>query len=71
MILRFISQYDVLFLFLFFLYDFPVYMFNRMKNLNSLREHPHFRQIVADRLRHGDVQSLAKVLSALSIGRQL
>ncbi|XP_050372499.1 protein PHYLLO, chloroplastic isoform X2 [Argentina anserina] len=38
---------------------------------NSLREHPHFHQIVADRLHHGDVQSLAKVLSSLSVGRQV
>ncbi|XP_061990446.1 protein PHYLLO, chloroplastic isoform X1 [Rosa rugosa] len=38
---------------------------------SSLREHPHFHQIATDRLHHGDVQSLAKVLSALSVGRQL
>ncbi|XP_040374185.1 protein PHYLLO, chloroplastic isoform X8 [Rosa chinensis] len=38
---------------------------------SSLREHPHFHQIAANRLHHGDVQSLAKVLSALSVGRQL
>ncbi|CAL8994804.1 unnamed protein product [Prunus brigantina] len=38
---------------------------------NSLRVHPRFRQIVCTRLLHEDVQSLAKVLSALSIGRQL
>nr|XP_011462964.1 PREDICTED: protein PHYLLO, chloroplastic isoform X1 [Fragaria vesca subsp. vesca] len=38
---------------------------------NSLREHPHFHQIVANRLHHGNVESLAEVLSALSVGRQL
>ncbi|CAN6675731.1 unnamed protein product [Malus baccata var. baccata] len=37
---------------------------------NSLRVHPRFRQIVSSRLHHEDVQSLAKVLSGLSIGRQ-
>ncbi|XP_022149055.1 protein PHYLLO, chloroplastic isoform X2 [Momordica charantia] len=35
-----------------------------------LREHPHYTQILASRLKHDDVQSLAKVLSDLSIGRQ-
>ncbi|XP_057963060.1 protein PHYLLO, chloroplastic isoform X2 [Malania oleifera] len=36
----------------------------------SLRGHPHFDQIAARRLQHGDVHTLAKVLSDLSIGRQ-
>ncbi|KAK9276554.1 hypothetical protein L1049_006088 [Liquidambar formosana] len=36
----------------------------------SLRGHPHFNQIVASRLQHDDLQSLAKALSDLSIGRQ-
>ncbi|GLU04852.1 hypothetical protein SLE2022_219810 [Rubroshorea leprosula] len=36
----------------------------------SLRSHPNFNQIVAKRLVHGDLHSLAKVLSDLSIGRQ-
>ncbi|XP_010551342.1 PREDICTED: protein PHYLLO, chloroplastic isoform X2 [Tarenaya hassleriana] len=36
----------------------------------SLRSHPHFRKIVASRLEHDDVVSLAKVLSDLSSGRQ-
>ncbi|CAK7326442.1 unnamed protein product [Dovyalis caffra] len=37
----------------------------------SLRSHPHFKQVVASRLLHEDVQSLAKALSGLSIGSQL
>ncbi|XP_059655618.1 protein PHYLLO, chloroplastic isoform X4 [Cornus florida] len=37
---------------------------------NSLRSHPHFKQIVASRLQHDDVNTLAKSLSDLSIGRQ-
>ncbi|KAL6349813.1 hypothetical protein AAG906_001700 [Vitis piasezkii] len=36
----------------------------------SLRGHPQFNQIVASRLQHKDVRSLAKTLSDLSIGRQ-
>ncbi|KAL5828551.1 hypothetical protein ACOSQ3_018019 [Xanthoceras sorbifolium] len=36
----------------------------------SLRSHPHFNRIVARRLLHDDLQSLSKVLSDLSIGRQ-
>ncbi|KAF3944586.1 hypothetical protein CMV_028957 [Castanea mollissima] len=36
----------------------------------SLRSHPHFNQIVTSRLQHDDVQSLAKSLSDLSVGRQ-
>ncbi|KAJ7943266.1 protein PHYLLO, chloroplastic [Quillaja saponaria] len=36
----------------------------------SLRGHPHFNKIVASRLQHSNVQSLAKVLSDLSVGRQ-
>ncbi|KAJ0242827.1 2-oxoglutarate decarboxylase/hydro-lyase/magnesium ion-binding protein [Hirschfeldia incana] len=36
----------------------------------SLRSHPHFRKIVASRLMHDDVLSVAKVLSDLSTGRQ-
>ncbi|KAM7464415.1 hypothetical protein LguiA_032536 [Lonicera macranthoides] len=37
---------------------------------NSLRAHPHFKQIVACRLKHDDVPALAKALSDLSIARQ-
>ncbi|GFP95293.1 protein phyllo chloroplastic [Phtheirospermum japonicum] len=37
----------------------------------SLRSHPHFKQIVTSRLQHGDLQTLGRVLSDLSIGRQL
>ncbi|XP_075659886.1 protein PHYLLO, chloroplastic isoform X2 [Castanea sativa] len=37
---------------------------------NCLRSHPHFNQIVTSRLQHDDVQSLAKSLSDLSVGRQ-
>ncbi|KAL3512857.1 hypothetical protein ACH5RR_025574, partial [Cinchona calisaya] len=37
---------------------------------NSLRSHPHFNEIVANRLQHSDLQTLAKVLSDSSIGRQ-
>ncbi|XP_038893379.1 protein PHYLLO, chloroplastic isoform X4 [Benincasa hispida] len=37
---------------------------------SSLREHPHYSQIIASRLKHDDVQHLAKALSDLSIGRQ-
>ncbi|XP_024988553.1 protein PHYLLO, chloroplastic [Cynara cardunculus var. scolymus] len=36
----------------------------------SLRSHPQFDRIVASRLKHNDVQALAKSLSDLSIGRQ-
>ncbi|CAF1905444.1 unnamed protein product [Brassica napus] len=36
----------------------------------SLRSHPHFRKIVASRLIHDDVLSVAKLLSDLSTGRQ-
>ncbi|CAN8236071.1 unnamed protein product [Cochlearia groenlandica] len=36
----------------------------------SLRRHPHFRQIVSSRLLHDDVLSVAKLLSDLSSGRQ-
>ncbi|KAL3654341.1 hypothetical protein CASFOL_004022 [Castilleja foliolosa] len=36
----------------------------------SLRSHPHFKQIVTRRLQQGDLQTLGKVLSELSIGRQ-
>ncbi|XP_024934015.3 protein PHYLLO, chloroplastic isoform X2 [Ziziphus jujuba] len=38
---------------------------------SSLRGHPKFKQIVASRLHHEDVQSLAKLLSDSSVGRQL
>ncbi|XP_052198857.1 protein PHYLLO, chloroplastic isoform X2 [Diospyros lotus] len=38
---------------------------------NSLRDHPHFKQIVARRLQHDDINGLARVLSDLSAGRQL
>lgn len=37
----------------------------------SLRSHPHFKEIVAGRLVHKDVRSLAKALSGLSTGSQL
>ncbi|KAJ1442201.1 Mandelate racemase/muconate lactonizing enzyme, C-terminal [Sesbania bispinosa] len=36
----------------------------------SLRSHPHFNQINASRLQHSDIQTLAQMLSGLSIGRQ-
>lgn len=36
----------------------------------SLRSHPQFDQMVASRLKHDDVQALARALSDLSIGRQ-
>ncbi|KAL3510951.1 hypothetical protein ACH5RR_030352 [Cinchona calisaya] len=36
----------------------------------SLRCHPHFKKILANRLQHDDLHTLAKVLSDLSIGRQ-
>ncbi|KAI7754357.1 hypothetical protein M8C21_006045 [Ambrosia artemisiifolia] len=36
----------------------------------SLRSHPQFNQIVASRMKHNDVQALAKALSDLSTGRQ-
>ncbi|TKY49620.1 PHYLLO protein [Spatholobus suberectus] len=36
----------------------------------SLRSHPHFNRIIASRLQHDDMQSLAQMLSGLSIGRQ-
>ncbi|KAF8399244.1 hypothetical protein HHK36_015109 [Tetracentron sinense] len=36
----------------------------------SLREHPHFKQIISSRSQHDDVHALAKALSNLSIGRQ-
>ncbi|XP_057481720.1 protein PHYLLO, chloroplastic-like isoform X1 [Actinidia eriantha] len=38
---------------------------------NSLRGHPHFKQIVASHLQHNNIHTLVKVLSDLSIGRQL
>ncbi|XAR65339.1 2-succinyl-5-enolpyruvyl-6-hydroxy-3-cyclohexene-1-carboxylic-acid synthase [Bertholletia excelsa] len=38
---------------------------------NSLRDHPHFKQIIASRLQHSDICTLGKVLSDLSTGRQL
>ncbi|CAI0431018.1 unnamed protein product [Linum tenue] len=37
---------------------------------NSLRCHPHFKEVVDSRSLHGDAQSLASALSDLSIGRQ-
>lgn len=37
---------------------------------NSLRNHPHFKTVFANRLQHDDLHNLAKVLSDLSIGRQ-
>ncbi|XP_073113105.1 protein PHYLLO, chloroplastic isoform X4 [Elaeis guineensis] len=37
----------------------------------SLRDHPHFNEIVRNRAKHSDIQALAKVLSDLSIGKQL
>ncbi|XP_068499038.1 protein PHYLLO, chloroplastic isoform X2 [Phaseolus vulgaris] len=37
----------------------------------SLRSHPHSNRIIASRLQHDDVQSLAQMLSGLSIGRHL
>ncbi|KAL2484725.1 Protein PHYLLO [Abeliophyllum distichum] len=37
---------------------------------SSLRSHPHFKQILANRSQHDDLHTLAKVLSDLSIGRQ-
>ncbi|KAM0047794.1 putative 2-succinyl-5-enolpyruvyl-6-hydroxy-3-cyclohexene-1-carboxylic-acid synthase [Helianthus debilis subsp. tardiflorus] len=36
----------------------------------SLKSHPQFNQIVASRMKHDDVQALAKALSDLSTGRQ-
>ncbi|XP_020225950.1 protein PHYLLO, chloroplastic isoform X3 [Cajanus cajan] len=36
----------------------------------SLRSHPHFNRIIASRLHHDDMQSLAQMLSGLSLGRQ-
>ncbi|KAE9597953.1 putative 2-succinyl-5-enolpyruvyl-6-hydroxy-3-cyclohexene-1-carboxylic-acid synthase [Lupinus albus] len=36
----------------------------------SLRSHPHFNRTIASRVQHDDMQSLAKMLSGLSIGRQ-
>ncbi|KAK6114749.1 hypothetical protein DH2020_007018 [Rehmannia glutinosa] len=36
----------------------------------SLRSHPHFKEIVSNRLQHDDLHTLGKVLSGLSIGRQ-
>ncbi|KAL7603912.1 hypothetical protein Lser_V15G15247 [Lactuca serriola] len=36
----------------------------------SLRSHPQFEQIVADRSKHDDVSGLVKTLSGLSTGRQ-
>lgn len=38
--------------------------------LFSLRFHPHFKKIVASRLQHNDINTLAKVLSDSSTGRQ-
>lgn len=37
----------------------------------SLREHPHFQRIMENRAEHHDIQSLAKTLTGLSIGRQI
>lgn len=37
----------------------------------SLRNHPHFKQIIGKRAKHRDIQALAKSLSDLSVGRQL
>ncbi|ONK69405.1 uncharacterized protein A4U43_C05F22510 [Asparagus officinalis] len=37
----------------------------------SLRGHPHFKKITTNRAKHRDIQALAKVLSGLSVGRQL
>lgn len=37
---------------------------------NSLRRHPHFKQIVGSREQHDDIDALAKSLSQLSLGRQ-
>lgn len=37
---------------------------------NSLRFHPHFKKILASRLQHNDINTLAKVLSDSSPGRQ-
>ncbi|XP_038988041.1 protein PHYLLO, chloroplastic isoform X3 [Phoenix dactylifera] len=37
----------------------------------SLRDHPHFNEIVRNRAKHSDIQALAKVLSDLSIGKQM
>ncbi|KAK7384912.1 hypothetical protein VNO78_30615 [Psophocarpus tetragonolobus] len=36
----------------------------------SFRSHPHFNRIISSRLQHDDMQSLAQMLSGLSIGRQ-
>ncbi|MCL7043110.1 hypothetical protein MKW94_015470 [Papaver nudicaule] len=36
----------------------------------SLRDHPHFEQIISSRMQHDDVHSLARSLSDLSTGRQ-
>lgn len=36
----------------------------------SLRDHPHFNEIVSNRAKHNNIQALAKVLSDLSIGKQ-
>ncbi|KAF2321397.1 hypothetical protein GH714_040986 [Hevea brasiliensis] len=38
---------------------------------NSLRSHPCFKELVGRRMLHDDVYSLAKVLSDLSVGRQM
>ncbi|WOK95438.1 protein PHYLLO, chloroplastic isoform X2 [Canna indica] len=37
----------------------------------SLRDHPHFSYIKKTRRRHKDIQGLARILSGLSIGKQL
>ncbi|CAI9096378.1 OLC1v1032508C2 [Oldenlandia corymbosa var. corymbosa] len=37
---------------------------------NSLRSHPHFSKIITNRLQHGDLNTLARVLSDSSVGRQ-
>lgn len=38
---------------------------------NSLRSHPHFKDMVSRRMLHNDVYWLAEALSGLSIGRQI
>lgn len=47
-----------------------IYSYELSFALSSLRTHPHFRKIVASRLIHDDVLSVAKLLSDLSTGRQ-
>lgn len=43
---------------------------DKVLNLNSLRGHPYFNQIVTSRLQHDDERNLAKALTDLSVGRQ-